>query len=94
MGLVRKLGGTGWTGKVGLLGQVLLIESLVTRAGEKEMSGWKTDPKERLLKTDDDGREKVHVSLDGTDDDLWSKRAENKHKPVLLGPSGQQKVIK
>lgn len=50
------------------------------------MFGWKTDPKESLLKMDVDEREKAYVSLDGTDDDLWSKRAKNKHKPVFLGP--------
>jgi hypothetical protein len=29
---------------------------------------------------------KCKVSVDETDDDLWSKRAKNKHKPLFLGP--------
>jgi len=54
--LVRKFGLDREGGIV--VGQVLLIESLVTRAGEKERCGWKTHLKESLLRTDDDEREK------------------------------------
>ena len=71
--LVRKLGGAAWTGKVGV-GQVLLIESLVTRGGERRRGVDKRRTRRRvcLVRMMMKGRN-GDASLDETDDDHRSK---------------------
>jgi hypothetical protein len=66
-----------------------LIESLATRAreGRRGKNGC-TRSRARLLKMDDDEREKRLRLLDETDDDQGQRRAKNKQTSLLeaLGP--------